>query len=185
MKITNSRYGVILATPGLLIIIALVIFPLTTLLITSLLRYTGIHPITFTGFENYKYVFGDRLFWLGLERTVAYSGGVTGLTFCGGVVLALLLSKITRGSGIFRSLAMFSWAVPMVISGFMWRWIFNPDVGVFSDVLMKLKLTSEPLRFFQLNSVHGSMHNCRCLGSNSLYVHFHTRRYREYPTRVV
>ena len=148
MKLTNSQYGVVLSIPGLIIILALVIFPLITLLVTSFLRYTGIYPVTFTGFGNYEYVFGDRLFWLGLEKTVLYSGGVTGLTFCGGVILALLLSKITRGSGIFRSLAMFSWAVPLVISGFIWRWIFNPNVGVFSDLLMKLQLISEPLPIF-------------------------------------
>jgi len=148
MKIKNSTYGVILATPGLVIIIALVIFPLITLVTASLLRYTGIHPITFTGLKNYHYIFGDRLFYLGLQKTVVYAGGATALTFCGGVILALLLSKITRGSGIFRSLAMFSWAVPLVISGFIWRWIFNPNVGVFSDFLMKLKLISEPLPVF-------------------------------------
>jgi len=148
MKISNSQYGVILSIPGLIIITALVIFPLSMLLVTSVLRYAGIHPITFTGFGNYKYIFGDRLFWLGLEKAVVYSGGVIALTFLGGVILALLLSKITRGSAIFRSLAMFSWAVPMVISGFIWRWIFNPNVGVFSDFLMKLKLISEPLPIF-------------------------------------
>lgn len=43
---------------------------------------------------------------------------------------------------------MFSWAVPLVISGFIWRWIFNPNVGVFSDFLMQLKLISEPLPIF-------------------------------------
>jgi len=148
MKITNSKYGVILATPGLVIIIALIIFPLITLVIASLLRYTSIYPITFAGLKNYQYIFGDRLFWLGLQKTVIYAVGVTALTFCGGVILALLLSKITRGSGIFRSLTMFSWAVPLVISGFIWRWIFNPNVGVFSDFLIKLKLISEPLPVF-------------------------------------
>jgi multiple sugar transport system permease protein len=123
MKISNSKYGVILSTPGLFIIIALVIFPVITLFITSFLRYTSIYPITFTAFRNYRYIFNDRLFWLALRKTVVYTGGVTVLTFSGGVILALLLSKITRGSALFRSLAMFSWAVPLVISGFI-CWYF-------------------------------------------------------------
>lgn len=148
MKISNSKYGVILSTPGLFIIIALVIFPVITLFITSFLRYTSIYPITFTGVRNYRYIFNDRLFWLALRKTVVYAGGVTALTFSGGVILALLLSKITRGSALFRSLAMFSWAVPLVISGFIWKWIFNPNVGIFSDFLMKLRLISEPLPVF-------------------------------------
>ena len=138
----------ILTTPGLIIIIGLIVFPVIILFITSFLRYTAIYPITFTGFKNYRYIFNDRLFWLGLQKTVVYAGGATGLTFGGGVILALLLSKITRGSGVFRSLAMFSWAVPLVISGFIWKWIFNPNVGVFSDFLMKVRLISEPLPVF-------------------------------------
>jgi len=104
---------------GLVIIIALVIFPVVTLFLTSFLRYTSIYPITFTGFKNYKYIFNDRLFWLALQKTVVYAAGVTGLTFCGGVIL-----------------------------GFIWKWIFNPNVGVFSDFLMKLWLISEPLPVF-------------------------------------
>lgn len=148
MKISNSKYGVILSIPGLFIIIALVIFPVITLFVTSFLRYTSIYPIIFTGFRNYRYIFHDRLFWIALQKTVVYAGGVTGLTFGGGVILALLLSKITRGSGTLRSLAMFSWAVPLVISGFIWKWIFNPNVGVFSDFLVKLRLISEPIPVF-------------------------------------
>ena len=148
MKISNSKYGVIITTPGLIIIIALVVFPVIILLVTSFLRYTAVYPISFTGFKNYRYILNDRLFWLGLQKTIVYAGGVTLLTFSGGVILALLLSKVTRGSGIFRSLAMFSWAVPLVISGFMWRWIFNPNVGIFSDFLMKVGLISEPIPIF-------------------------------------
>ena len=34
MKISNSKYGVIVTTPGLVIIIALVVFPLIILLVT-------------------------------------------------------------------------------------------------------------------------------------------------------
>jgi multiple sugar transport system permease protein len=148
MRITNSKYGVILSSPGFVIIVALVVFPLATLFVTSFLRYTAVTSIGFTGFDNYRYIFSDRLFWLSLQKTAIYSVGATGLTFCGGLIIALLLSKITRGSGIFRSLAMFSWAVPLVISGFIWRWIFNPNVGVFSDLLMRLGLIAKPLPIF-------------------------------------
>lgn len=148
MKISNSKYGVILSVSGLLIIITLVIFPVIILFVTSFLRYTSFPPIKFIGFRNYQYIFRDRLFWLAAQNTAVYAGGVTALTFVGGLVIALLLSKVARGSGVFRSLAMFPWAVPLVISGFMWKWIFNPNVGIFSDFLMKLGLISKPLLVF-------------------------------------
>lgn len=148
MKISNSKYGVILTTPGFIIIVGLVLFPLGMLFVTSLLRYTPITTVRFTGIKNYRYILNDRLFWLSLKNTIFYAGGATTLTFCGGLAISLLLSKITKGSGIFRTLAMLSWAVPLVISGFIWRWIFNPNVGIFSDFLMRLGLISKPLPVF-------------------------------------
>ena len=148
MKMADSKYGLLLTLPGLIFILALVLFPLGMLFVTSFLQYTPILPMKFNGIENYRYIFGDRLFWLSLPKTVIYAGGATLLTFIGGLIFALLLSKITKASGLFRSLTMFSWAVPLVISGFIWRWIFNPNVGIFSDLLMKLSLASKPIPIF-------------------------------------
>ena len=148
MRLSDSKYGVLLSTPGLVIIIALILFPVVTLFVTSFLRYTSFHPLSFIGLKNYIYIFNDRIFWMALRKTVVYTIGVTVLTFAGGMALALALSKIKRGAAVFRSLAMFSWAVPLVISGFIWKWIFNPNVGVFSDLLMKIGLISAPLPIF-------------------------------------
>jgi multiple sugar transport system permease protein len=148
MRLSNSQYGALLSTPGLVIIITLIFFPIVTLVVTSFLRYTSFHPLSFIGLKNYLYIFNDRIFWLALEKTVIYTVGVTLFTFVGGMGLALALSGAKRGATIFRSLAMFSWAVPLVISGFIWKWIFNPNVGVFSDLLMKIGLTDQPLPVF-------------------------------------
>ncbi len=158
MRITNSRYGIILSTPGLVIILALVIFPVATLFVTSFLQYTSMPPISFTGFKNYRYILNDRVFWLALRKTGVYTVGVTGLSLIGGMLIALALSRITRFAALFRSLAMFSWAVPLVISGFIWKWIFNPNVGVFNDILMKLGLIHEPVLVF--SSVNLAIMGC-------------------------
>jgi multiple sugar transport system permease protein len=148
MKLSDSKFGFFISAPGFFILIALVIFPIITLFNTSFLRYESVFPIKFIGFGNYKYIFSDRIFWLALKNTIIYSGGVTALTFIWGLVLALLLSKITRGSVIFRSLAMLPWAVPLVISGYIWKWMLDPNVGIVSDFLIKVGLISSPLYVF-------------------------------------
>ena len=89
MRLSDSKYGVLLSTPGLVIILALILFPVLTLFVTSFLRYTSFHPLSFTGFKNYIYIFNDRIFWLALKKTVVYTIGVTVLTFAGGMALAL------------------------------------------------------------------------------------------------
>ena len=66
MRLTNSQYGFVLSTPGLLVVVALVLFPVITLFATSLLQYTSTKPIIFFGLKNYSYILQDRVFWLAL-----------------------------------------------------------------------------------------------------------------------
>lgn len=145
MKISDSKYGMLLSLPGLAIIIALVIIPLIILFGTSFVQYVSWKPRVFNGIENYNDIFHDRVFWLSVQKTFIYCFGVTALTFVVGIVLAVGLSEINRGSVIFRTLAMFPWAVPLVISGYIWKWIMNPNVGVFNDLLMKIGIIDKPL----------------------------------------
>jgi multiple sugar transport system permease protein len=148
MNLSDSRFGFSVSIPGFILLITLVIFPIIALFNTSFLRYESVFPIKFIGLRNYNYILNDRIFWLALKNTVLYSGGVTALTFIWGLALALLLSKITRGSVIFRSLSMLPWAVPLVISGYIWKWMFDPNVGIVSDFLIKLHLIDSPLHVF-------------------------------------
>lgn len=148
MRINNRRYGFLLNLPGLLIVIFWVLFPAFLLFYTSFLRYDNVNPVVFHGIANYKKVLNDRLFWMSLEKIAIFSIGSTALTFFGGLVLALSLSGIVRGGGLLRSLMIVPWAVPAVISGIIWKWMFSPDFGVVNDLLMKIGLIKTPLSIY-------------------------------------
>ena len=60
----------------------------------------------------------------------------------------MILSAIVRGGGLFRSLMIIPWAVPAVVSGIIWKWMFSPDFGVISDLLMKAGLIQAPLSIY-------------------------------------
>jgi len=148
MKLSDRRYGFLLNLPGLIIVVFWVFFPAFLLFQTSFLRYDNINPIVFNGLQNYTHLFKDRLFLMGLNRISIFCAGTTALTFVGGLLLALALSRITKGSGIFRALMILPWAVPAVVSGIIWKWMFNPDFGVISDLLMKIGLIKSPLSIY-------------------------------------
>ncbi|NIR17408.1 MAG: sugar ABC transporter permease, partial [Desulfobacterales bacterium] len=38
--------------------------------------------------------------------------------------------------------------VPAVVSGIIWKWMFSPDFGVISDLLMKVGLIDTPLSIY-------------------------------------
>jgi len=148
MKLTNSRYGFLLNLPGLLLVILWVFLPAVLLFLASFLQYDNVRPMIFNGLDNYRHLFKDRLFWVGLEKIAVFCIGTTVLTSLGGLVLALALGGIGWGGGLFRSLMIVPWAVPAVVSGIIWKWMFSPDFGVISDLLMKVGLIQSPLSIY-------------------------------------
>jgi multiple sugar transport system permease protein len=153
MKLTNPRYGFLLNLPGLLLVFLWVFLPALILFLASFFRYDNIRPIVFNGLENYQHLFRDRLFWVGMEKIAVFCVGTTVLTSLGGLVLALVLSGIVRGGGLFRALMIVPWAVPAVVSGIIWKWMFSPDFGVISDLLMKIGLIQTPLSIYSTPSL--------------------------------
>ncbi len=148
MRLSDSKYGALLSLPGLILLLVLVLIPSGYLFGLSFLRYDNIRPIKFIGLKNYQYMFDDRVFWLSMKNTIIFSMGSTALTFFVGMALAHGLNAMGKGVAIFRSLTVLPWAVPLVISGFIWAWVFNPAFGVFSDILLKLHLIQEPINIF-------------------------------------
>ena len=148
MRISDSKFGMFLSIPGIVVLFLWIIIPLISLVYTGFLRYDNIRPVVFCGLKNYKFIFKDRVFWLSFKNTLIFCAGSTFLTFCVSLVIAHGLSRITRGSSILRSLAMFPWAVPMIVSGFMWSQMFNPSFGVINDVLLRSGFIKEPINIF-------------------------------------
>jgi len=149
MKISNTKYGVILSVPGLMLLLIWVLVPFSYVFYLSFLRYDNISPVTFTGFDNYIRVLTDSYLLPTLKRTFIFSFGSTGLTLLISLILALCLNKIVRGSTFFRSLVIMPWAVPLILSGFLWAWMFHPSFGPISDILIKLHLRDEPLNIYK------------------------------------
>jgi len=148
MKVSNRWYGFLLNVPGLLVVFLWVVFPAVLLVSISFLRYDNLHPVIFTGIDNYLKMFRDRLFLVSLRQVALFSLGTTVLTFFIGLGLAMALSGVRRGSALFRSLMTMPWAVPAIVSGIIWKWMFQPDFGVISDLLMKVGFISEPLSIY-------------------------------------
>jgi multiple sugar transport system permease protein len=156
-SISNSAYGAILSIPGLILMLAWVLIPFAYVIYLSFLRYDNMSPVVFSGFDNYMKVFGDQDFLAIVGRTIAFSGGSTGFTLIVSIILALCLNRMIRGSSFFRSLVVMPWAVPLILSGFLWSWMFHPSFGPISDLLMKFGFRDEALNIYKspLSSMMG------------------------------
>jgi multiple sugar transport system permease protein len=147
-RLTNPRYGLLLNIPGLLIVLLWVVFPALLLFAVSFLRFDNVNPVSFVGFGNYQRLWSSRVFAVSVERVLVFSLGSTALTALGGLLLAMCLSNVRKGGGLLRSLMIIPWAVPAVVSGLIWKWMFSPDFGVLSDLLMKAHLVAKPLSIY-------------------------------------
>jgi multiple sugar transport system permease protein len=129
--------------------LAWVLIPFVYVIYLSFLRYDNMSPVVFSGFDNYIKVFSDQDFITIVGRTIVFSVGSTGFTLITSIILALCLNRMVRGSSFFRSLVVMPWAVPLILSGFLWSWMFHPSFGPISDLLMKFGFRDEALNIYK------------------------------------
>lgn len=97
----------------------------------SFSAWDGIMPdFTFVGLKNYFEVFTSARFRIDIWNTFFFTFFFLALTICAGLFLALLLDSKIKGEGVFRNLFLFPMAISFVVTGVVWRWVFNPTVGI-------------------------------------------------------
>ena len=80
--------------------------------------------------ESYGDLFGQTRFQIDLRNTFIFTVIFLVLSVGGGLLLAILLDRHVFGSGLFRSVFLFPYALSFITTGVVWRWIFNPETGV-------------------------------------------------------
>lgn len=141
-KISDARFGFLLSFPALILVFMLIVYPLSNLLRVAFLRYDNYNPVIFWGLNNFRFIFSDDTFWKSLGNTFVFSASVSCLTFFTGLIIAHTLNRLTRGSTFFRSLFILPWALPLVISGLIFGWIFDPTYGPLNYATRTLGLGS-------------------------------------------
>ncbi len=83
-------------------------------------------------------------FYRVLGITVLWTLANVSLHYLLGLGLALLLNTGVRGVHVYRVLLMIPWAVPVYVSAFAWRWLFNNQYGFFNVLLQRMGASPVP-----------------------------------------
>jgi arabinogalactan oligomer/maltooligosaccharide transport system permease protein len=83
-------------------------------------------------------------FWRILLVTMAWTGINVAAQYAIGLGLALLLDTRVRGTTVYRLLLMLPWAVPVYVSAFAWRFVFNSQGGLANRALEALGASPIP-----------------------------------------
>jgi ABC-type sugar transport system permease subunit len=136
----DALIGFLLILPGLLIILGISLQPILTTLYLSLFETTlgRITPDRFVWFSNYSDLLSDSVFWVTIGRTLYFTVVSVGLELVLGLAIAQLIHSHPPGWKFLRTSLIIPWAVPTIVNGTMWRWIYNADYGALNGLLMQL-----------------------------------------------
>ena len=136
-----------LLAPAVLITAAIVFVPVGRTMWLSLhdMILFRPHDVPFVGFGNYVRAFGDEVFWISVWNSLVWVGLAVGLQFLLGFVTALLLHRSFWWRDVARALVVVPWALPSVIIGLMWTWIYDFNLGVLNDALVRFGLIAKPI----------------------------------------
>jgi len=89
----------------------------------------------FVGFENYINLFMSETFQYSLKITLFFTFVTVGLEIIVALAIALALNQNFKGVGLLKGLLLVPWAIPPIVSGLMWRWLYNPAFGPLNGLL--------------------------------------------------
>ena len=141
----NPSFALLLNTPCLIVIVVLVGYPIVHSAWTSLHKYNLKRPrvFEFVGLGNYLAILGSDEFWSAFWITMLFTTLVVVLVVTLGMLIALLLNQSFPGCGLVRTLILLPWAIPPVVNGLMWQWIYDSKVGALNGLLVSLGVLTE------------------------------------------
>jgi len=130
----------VLLAPGLLVILAVIAFPLLFNFVLSFSNANIYHirDWRLIGVTQYLSVFRQQLFWTILLKTIIWT--LVNIVFhvSIGVFLAVVLhQRFIKGRSAWRVLLILPWALPQYICALTWRGMFNYEYGAVNLFIVK------------------------------------------------
>lgn len=142
----DKKLGYLMVLPSLIIIVCFALYPVAQAFWISLHTYKLNMPglgQPFVGLQNYIGLLQDERFLRALYNTFYFSFWSVLLEFIIGLAIALLINRAFVGRGIVRAAVLVPWAIPTVISATMWKFMYNDQLGVVNDILVKLGILDQ------------------------------------------
>ena len=89
----------------------------------------------FVGLENFEKLIHDPLYLDSLMTTLQFSISVAVLALVSALVLSAFAEQIIRGATMYRTFLIWPYAVAPVVAGSLWLFLFDPTIGVMTELL--------------------------------------------------
>ena len=136
----KERFAYTLLFPMILIMLALVIYPIIVTFSYSLKKWKLSKPnsIKFIGIKNYINILSSKSFHDSLFNTVFILLLVVIFTTVISILVALFLNVKVKFSGLLLAISIIPWAVPPFVTALLWKFVFYSGYGFFNKLLLNL-----------------------------------------------
>lgn len=113
------------------------IFPIIMVFVGSFYQWNPLKAqFNFLGLDNWYRVFTDELFWRSMGNTVFFAAIATVFRVVLGLALAsALFSRLIKHKSVYRVLYYLPTITPLVAVAFVWKFIFDPRIGLLNQML--------------------------------------------------
>jgi multiple sugar transport system permease protein len=146
----RRRVGLLLVTPALIVLLAVVAYPIARSIILSFQHAeleAGALSTTFAGFENYRQMLSDQAFAVALRHSAVFTVAEVVLVIGLSLGTALLLHHPLGRSPFFRTILLIPWAIAPVANAVLWKWIYHANYGVLNATLVGLHVIDRPVNW--------------------------------------
>lgn len=134
-----DRSAFLFIAPAFILFTLFIIVPTVASVYYSFTSWDGISPdVKFIGLANYKEIFTSARFGNALKNTVILTVFIS--IFENLFALALIVDNVRWGKNLFRSGFYIPVLISGIVSGFIWKIMYNYNFGTFNAVLGNLGL---------------------------------------------
>ena len=146
-NLRDAEFGALLLAPAAVLLLGIFLLPMLNVFLLTLRVQDVANPqIINYGFGNFQRLLGDEAFVAAFVRTIWFGVLTVIGSFLVGLPLALLANVKTGWRWVVRIALLLPWAMPQVVTGAMFAWLFNSQYGLFNDLLFRMGF--EPIYWF-------------------------------------
>ena len=84
----------------------------------------------FVGLQQYDRLFGSSRWLQSIENLAIYGVFIVVFSLTVGFLLAVLIDQKIRFENTFRTIFLYPFALSFIVTGLVWQWILNPNLGI-------------------------------------------------------
>jgi multiple sugar transport system permease protein len=137
----NLLLGLAFASPFVIGFVFLFAYPILASAFYSFTNFNLFQSPQWVGLDNYIQMFEDPTFWKAVTNTAFLTVFGVPLTIAVALGGAHLLNTPVRGQPLYRAVVYLPSIVPVVVGGYLWRWLLNTQYGFFNYFLSLIGVT--------------------------------------------